>query len=73
MTLEQKISDKIEYECKYADRDGSTRFSVCDHYNWDRDFWMHRHTIIDAIKSKGYSVYVSSKWGVTDIDVTKNI
>jgi len=73
MSLTQKLQDKIDYECKYADRDGSTRFSVCDHYSWDRDFWMHRNTIIDAIRNRGYSVSISSKWGVTDIDVTKII
>jgi len=73
MTLTEKLSEKIEFESRYVEKDGTTRFSVCDHYNWDRDFWSHRHTLIQAFKDRGYDVYVSVRWGVTDIDITKKI
>ena len=73
MTLTEKLTDKINFESRYADKDGSTRFSVCDHYNWDRDFWNHRNVLIQALRDRGYNVSVSVSWGVTDIDVTKKI
>lgn len=69
--MSQKVKDKIDEECRYAERDGHSRLSVCDHYNWDRELWMHRHTIIDSIRQRGYNVSVSVKWGVTDIETTK--
>lgn len=71
MTLQDKLQNAINTECSYADKNGSSRLSVCDHYNWDRDLWAHRESIIDAIRKRGYSVSVSVKWGVTDINITK--
>lgn len=71
--IEQKLIEKINEECFYTERDGNTKFSVCDHYNWDKDFWAHKNTIIEALKKKGYSVSVSVNWGVTDINVSKKI
>jgi hypothetical protein len=73
MTLQEKLQNRINIECEYADKNGSTRLSVCDHYNWDRDLWSHRHDIIDAIRKRGYSVSVSVRWGVTDIEISSKI
>lgn len=69
--LEQKINKIIDDELEYADKRGSTKLSTCDHYNWDRDVWNHRHQIIEEIRRRGYSVSVSTNWGVTDINITK--
>jgi len=69
--MTQKIQDKINFELEYADKNGSTTFSVCDHYNWDRDFWDNRHVMINEMRSRGYNVSVSVKWGVTDILISK--
>ena len=71
MTLQDKLQNTINTECNYADKNGSSRLSVCDHSSWDRDLWAHRESIIDAIRKRGYSVSVSVKWGVTDINITK--
>jgi hypothetical protein len=73
MTLQEKIQDAINVECTYADKNGSSRLSVCDHYNWDRDLWAYRYDIVDAIRNRGYSVSMSVRWGVTDIEVSKQL
>lgn len=73
MDIQTKINQYIDTECKYADSRGSSTLSVCDHYLWDRDLWAFRNQIVDAIRSKGYNVSVSVKWGVTDINTTKKI
>ena len=71
--LQKKLQDKVNEECAYADKNGSSRFSTCDHSNWDQDIWRHHSAIIEAIRCRGYSVSVTYKWGVTDITTTKKI
>ena len=73
MTIEEKISRFVNTEISYADRDGSSKFSTCNHSNWDKDIWAHRQTIVDALQSKGYTVTSSVNWGVTDYIVTKKL
>ena len=73
MTLVDKLQNVVNTECDYAEKKGSSRFSVCDHYNWDRDLWNHRDAIVAAIRRRGYKVSISCRWGVTDIDTTKLI
>ena len=71
--IKEKIIKAINTECDYAEKNGSSKLSVCDHYNWDKDLWVYRHAIIDEIKSRGYDVSVSDKWGVTDIVTTQKL
>jgi hypothetical protein len=73
MSIQEKIQHKINSECEYADREGASRFSVCNHSNWDRDLWTYRQDMIDAIIKRGYSVVASIRWGVTDIEIRKPI
>ena len=73
MSTQEKLQQKINSECEYADRKGTSHFSVCDHSSWDRDLWTYRQDIIDAIIKRGYSVSVSIRWGVTDIEIRKPI
>lgn len=72
-SLEEKIQSVVNTECEYAAKKGSSKLSVCDHYNWDRDKWNYRHQIIEAIKSRGFNVSVSVNHGVTDIVTTQEI
>ena len=71
--LRDKILKAVETECQYATRDGSSKLSVCDHSNWDRDLYSFRHQIIDKIKERGFNVSVTSNWGVLDIVTTISI
>ena len=69
--IEQKLNVLVETHVNYIKKDGSTRISTCDHYNWDRDIWNHRHAIINAFKGAGYEVTTSTNHGVLDIDIVK--
>lgn len=71
MNIQEKIQEKINSEASYADKEGSTSFSVCDawYYGWDKDFWNHRHTIMDALRKRGYQVSSKTNHGVLDITV----
>jgi hypothetical protein len=71
MQLEQKIQNKINDLTNEVERDGYTKFSVCDHYNWDRDLYNFRMQISNALSKRGYNVTSSVKWGVIDYQVTK--
>jgi hypothetical protein len=71
--LRDKILKAVEIECQYATRDGSSKLSVCDHSNWDKDLYNFRHQIIDKIRERGFNVSVNSKWGVLDIVTTISI
>ena len=67
--LNQIINKRIEVVNKY----GSCTLSTCDHYNWDRDIWNHRHSIIDNLVTKGYRVESAVNHGVLDVTITANI
>lgn len=71
--LNEKLQKVIDIECEYADRDGSSRFRTCDHYNWDKDIWRYRHQIVDAIRGRGYIVTVTSSFDLTCITTTKKL
>lgn len=66
----QKIVDDLAQIC---DLKGSAQISTCDHYNWDKEVWMHRHAIMDTLKKRGYKVESRTNWGVLDITVAKPI
>ena len=65
--LNQIINKRIEVVNKY----GSCTLSTCDHYNWDRDIWNHRHSIVDKLIDLGFNVDTQMNWGVLDITITK--
>jgi len=67
MNLKEKLQKIVDIECQYADRDGTSTLSTCDHFGWDKDIWNYRHEIITAIRNRGYDVSSSVKWCVTDI------
>lgn len=69
LKLNKKINDLIGEVNKY----GSTKFSTCDHRNWDKDFYNHRNYIISKIKEKGYNITESVNWGVIDYNITLNL
>ena len=67
--IDSKITELIEDVAKY----GNAKFSTCDHYNWDREYYNHRNDIVAKLKSEGYSVASSVNWGVIDYVITKPI
>ena len=71
--LNNKLNAIAKEEMDYADKNGSTTLSTCDHHSWDLDVWRHRAAIIKKIRDSGYNVSVSVSWGVTDILITKPI
>ena len=73
MTTEEKLQQVVDTEIKYATERGDSRLSTCNHSNWDRDVWNHRHTIIEAIRNRGFNVSTSTNWGVLDIVTTPKI
>ena len=71
--LKNKLNEIAKTQMKYADMNGSTKLSTCDHRGWDKDVWNHRGAIIEKIRDSGYNISVSVSWGVTDILITKPI
>lgn len=72
MTLKEKLTNVIEEEIQYAEKNGKSCLSTCDHSNWDKDIWSYRDAIIEGIRKRGYNVTSSTKWGVLDITTTLN-
>ena len=73
--VKEKLLSKVEEMKRDVEERGSAKLSVCDAhwYGWDKDYWLHRQAIIDKLRKDGYSVHVSVKHGVTDIEVTQEI
>jgi hypothetical protein len=71
--VQEKLQNIVNTLCEQADESGSSTFSTCDHSNWDKDYWVHRYTITDAIRNRGYKVNGYVKHGVTDYVITKPI
>jgi len=72
-TIQEKLQAFIDLRCKYAEENGRTSFSTCNHYNDDHDIWDNHRQIIDVIRSRGYNVSSSTNWGVLDVVITKKI
>ena len=68
--LKDKLQKVVDEECEYAAKRGSSKLSVCDHYNWDRDKYNYRREIITAIQKRGFNVRMSVNHGVIDIVTT---
>lgn len=73
ISLKDKLNAFVDQQCEYASKDGRTKYSTCNHSNWDRDIWYFRHDIADIIRSRGFNVRVECNWGVMDYFVTAKI
>ena len=71
--LKEKLNKNIEYHVERVAEKGSSSFSTCDHYSWDKDIWNHRHSIIDKLIDLGFNVDTQMNWGVLDITITKEL
>lgn len=71
--IENKLKKYVEELADYADKNGRTGFSTCSasYYGWDRDIWAHRHSIIEALRKRGFQVSSSVNHGVTDVEIVK--
>ena len=54
--LKEKLKANIKYHIDRVAKTGSSSFSTCDHYSWDKDIWNHRHSIIDKLADIGFNV-----------------
>ena len=68
--IKKKINDFIISKVLEVEKEGKASFSTCDHYNWDRDIWDYRNTIISKLRDRGYGVSTNTKWGVLDVTIT---
>lgn len=71
--LKEKLNKEINYHLNNIKEGGSSRFSTCDHYNWDKDIWNYRHSIINKLRDEGLNVSSKMNWGVLDITITKKL
>jgi hypothetical protein len=71
--LKEKLNKNIEYHVERVAEKGSSSFSTCDHYSWDKDIWNHRHSIVDKLIDLGFNVDTQMNWGVLDITITKEL
>jgi len=71
--LKEKLNKNISYHVDRVNKKGSSSFSTCDHYSWDKDIWNYRHSIIDKLIDLGFNVDTQMNWGVLDITITKEL
>jgi hypothetical protein len=71
--LKEKLNKNIEYHVERVAEKGSSSFSTCDHYSWDKDIWNYRNSIIDKLIDLGFNVDTQMNWGVLDITITKEL
>ena len=71
--LKEKLNKNIEYHVDRANEKGSSSFSTCDHYSWDKDIWNYRHSIIDKLIDLGLNVESAVNHGVLDVTITKEL
>lgn len=71
--LKEKLNKNISYHVERVAEKGSSSFSTCDHYSWDKDIWNYRHSIIDKLTDQGYRVESAVNHGVLDVTITANI
>ena len=71
--LKEKLNQIINRQVELVTEKGSSSFSTCDHYNWDRDTWNYRHSIIDKLIDLGFNVDSQMNHGVLDITITANL
>lgn len=71
--LKEKLKTNIKYHIDRVAEKGSSSFSTCDHYSWDKDIWNYRHSIIDKLTDEGYCVESAVNHGVLDVTITANL
>jgi hypothetical protein len=71
--LKEKLNKNISYHVDRVNKKGSSSFSTCDHYSWDKDIWNYRNSIIDKLIDLGFNVNTQMNWGVLDITITKEL
>ena len=72
-TLKAKLNKVISKQVEMVNKYGSNTLSTCDHYNWDKDIWNHRYSIVDKLIDLGFNVDTQMNWGVLDITITKEL
>lgn len=74
-TITNKLQIVVNNQCDITDKYGNSMLSTCDclSYGWDRDIYIHREEIIQAIRSRGYNVSVTCRHGVINITTSKTI
>ena len=68
--MEDKINNFVRETANVVEKEGKSKFSICDHRNWDRDLWDYRETIFRKLRERKYNVSTSINWGVMDVTVT---
>jgi hypothetical protein len=71
--LKEKLNKVISKQVEMVNKYGSNTLSTCDHYNWDKDIWNYRHSIVDKLIDLGFNVDMQTNWGVLDIKTTKEL
>ena len=71
--LKEKLNKVISKQVEMVNKYGSNTLSTCDHYNWDKDIWRHRHSIIDKLIDLGFNVESQMNYGVLDITITADL
>jgi hypothetical protein len=71
--LKEKLNKVIFKQVEMVNKYGSNTLSTCDHYNWDKDIWNHRYSIIDKFIDLGFNVDSQMNHGVLDITITANL
>ena len=71
--IKEKLNKVISKQVEMVNKYGSNTLSTCDHYNWDKDIWNHRHSIVDKLIDLGFNVDTQMNWEVLDITITANI
>ena len=71
--LKEKLNKVISKQVEMVNKYGSNTLSTCDHYNWDKDIWNHRYSIVDKLIDLGFNVDSQVNHGVLDITITANL
>ena len=71
--LKEKLNKVISKQVEMVNKYGSNTLSACDHYNWDKDIWNYRNSIIDKLIDLGFNVDSQMNHGVLDITTTANL
>jgi len=71
--LKEKLNKVISKQVEMVNKYGSNTLSTCDHYNWDKDIWNYRNSIVDKLIDLGFNVDSQMNHGVLDITITANL
>jgi hypothetical protein len=71
--LKEKLNRIIDRQVELVNRFGSNTLSTADHYNWDKDIWRYRNSIIDKLIDLGFNVETQMNYGVLDITITTDL